>query len=114
MSEFCEQCQAESTDESAGDQKEGMFGREFMGAARHCPDCGSHVATLWQVFMYFPVNPVGSYRYKAGKIGLGEWQFFSRKVPLDVAQVRSTRISGSLVAIIALAIAAVLLYWTYG
>ena len=113
MSEFCERCQAESIDESAGNYKEGMFGREFMGRARRCADCGSHVATLWKVFLYFPVNPVGSYRYKAGKIGIGRTQFFSRKVPLDEAQVRSTRITGSLAAVVILAIAGALFYW-YG
>jgi hypothetical protein len=114
MSEFCEQCRAESMEESAGDYKEGMFGREFKGVARRCPDCGSHVATLWQVFMYFPLNPIGSYRYKPTEFGLGQTKFISRKVPLDAEQVRSTRIVGILEAVIILAGAGALLYWKYG
>jgi hypothetical protein len=109
--EFCDKCTKESTDETAGSFTQGMFGREFMGEARRCADCNSWVATLWQVFLYFPLTPIGSYRYKTAKIGLGGTRFYSRKVPLDQEQVRSTRISGSIVAAIAIAVAVALIYW---
>jgi hypothetical protein len=90
-----------------------MFGRQFMGQARRCATCGSWVATLWQVFLHFPVTPIGSYRYKSGKIGLGKVTFFSRKVPLDEEQVRSTRTSGTITAIVVFVLAGALLYWKY-
>jgi hypothetical protein len=111
--QFCEKCRAESTDETAGSYTEGMFGREFMGQARRCPDCDSWVATLWQVFLHFPMTPIGTFRYKQGKVGFGKVTFFTRKVPLDEEQVRSTRTSGTIMAILVFAIAAGLLYWKY-
>jgi hypothetical protein len=111
--EFCEKCLAESADESAGNIVEGMFGREFMGQARRCGECSSYVTTLWSLLFYFPVTPIGSYRYKHGKIGFGKVTFFSRKVPLDEEQVKSTRLRGTLTALLVLVAAGVALYIKY-
>jgi hypothetical protein len=112
--EFCSKCRSESSDETAGSFQQGMFGREFMGQARRCAECGSWVTTLWQVFLHFPMTPIGTYRYKSTKGGgLTATRFFSRKMELDEEQVRSTRTSGSIMAAIALAGAGALLYWKY-
>ena len=107
---FCAKCVAESSDESAGSYREGMFGREFRGHARGCPDCGSYVATLWRQFLYFPTSPVGTYRYMHLSAGMGGVKFLSRKLPLDAEQVRKTRVTGTLAAIAVLCIVAVLIY----
>jgi hypothetical protein len=112
--QFCEKCQAESSDESAGNYREGMFGRQFMGRARACAQCGSYAATLWQLFLYFPTSPVGTYRYLHLSTRMGGWSFLSRKVEPDLEQIRKTRISGTISAIVVIALAAALLYWKYG
>lgn len=110
---FCAKCLAESTDESSGGYREGMFGREFRGRARVCPDCGSYVATLWKLFLYFPTSPVGTYRYLHAKITLGGTKFFSRRVPLDAEQVKSTRLTGIVGAILVVGGAALALWLKY-
>ena len=97
---FCAKCLAESSEETAGSYREGLFGREFKGRARVCPDCGSYVSTLWRQFLYIPTVPVGTYRYLHAAVGFGGTKFFSRKVPLDTEQVRKTRISGTLVGLL--------------
>jgi hypothetical protein len=109
--EFCDRCQTESTDDTAGGFKQGMFGREFKGRLRACPDCGSWVATLWSQFLYFPLTPLGTYRMKMGKVGFGgSFRFWSRKLPaLDRTQVKSTRLWGSIGALVVMAGAAVLI-----
>ena len=112
--QFCAKCVAESSDESAGDYQEGMFGRQFMGKARTCAECGSYVATLWQLFLHFPTSPHGTFRYLHIKTGMNSWKYKSRKVPDDEAQIRSTRTSGTITALLVLAIAGALLYWKYG
>ena len=112
--EFCDKCHAESSDESAGDYREGMFGRQFMGNERACTECGSYVATLWSLFLYFPVTPLGTFRYLHLKTRLGGWSFKSRKVPDDHEQIRKTRTSGTITALLVLLIAGGLLYWKYG
>jgi hypothetical protein len=111
--EFCKRCRDESTDESAGSFTQGMFGREFMGQARRCADCNSYVCTLWQLLLYFPMTPIGTYRYKQAKVGFGGVRFFSRKMELDHEQVRTTRRNGTIMAFLVFAVAATLLYWKY-
>jgi hypothetical protein len=110
---FCAKCLAESTDESSGGYREGLFGREFRGRARFCPDCHSYVATLWKLFMYFPTSPVGTYRYLHSKVTLGGVQFLSRRVPLDAEQVRKTRLTGILGASVVVIGAALALWLKY-
>jgi hypothetical protein len=109
--QFCATCRAESSDEAAGGIQRGIFGREFMGQARACADCGSYVATLWRVFLYFPLIPIGSYRYKHDKVHFGSVTFYSRRVPLDLEQVKKTRRTGSISALVVLVLAAILIYW---
>ena len=109
--QFCAACVAESTDETAGSYREGMFGREFRGRARPCATCGSYVATLWRLLLYFPLTPVGTYRYLHAKTGFGGTKFFSRKVPLDPEQVRKTRISGTITALLILVAVGVYIWW---
>ena len=107
---FCAKCIAESTDETSGGYREGLFGREFRGRARACPDCGSYVATLWKLFLYFPTSPVGTYRYLHMSAGLGGVKFLSRRVPLDAEQVKKTRLTGILGAAVVLIGVAIAIY----
>ncbi len=88
-----------------------MFGREFRGRARPCATCGSYVATLWRLFLYFPLTPVGTYRYLHAKAGFTGTKFFSRKVPLDPEQVRKTRIEGTIMAALILVAVGVFIWW---
>lgn len=93
---FCDKCRAESTDESSGSIREGLFGHEFKGEARECQDCRSHVTVLWRVFAGFPVKVVGCYRYKMTGAHFGGLDFISRRVPDDDALIRKTRLMGFL------------------
>lgn len=103
--QFCENCAAESTSESVGDIKEGMFGREFMGEARRCEKCSSYVTVLWRVFLYFPAKAEGCYRYKMVGVHFGGVDFISRRVPDDPVLIRQTRLKGILIAAVLFAAA---------
>jgi len=112
-SQFCDACIAESTDGSAGNFKEGWFGKEFMGDARRCEKCFSTVRVLWRVFCLFPVHVVGCYRYRMTDMDFSSGQmttnFISRRVPDDRELIRKTRIKGIVVAALILAAAATLI-----
>lgn len=101
--QFCAKCVAESSDESSGSIKEGMFGHEFKGEARNCPDCGSYVTVLWKNFFGFPARAIGCYRYKMTDVHFGGNTFISRRVPDDKDLIFKTRLTGILfmVAVIA-------------
>lgn len=108
---FCEKCTAESTQESSGSYREGLFGHEFKGEARKCPVCSSHVAVLWKQFLGFPVKPVGCYRYKMTGVNFGGTNFISRRVPDDAELIGKTRSGGILTMIVIIAIVAALIYF---
>lgn len=93
---FCEKCTGESTDEASGSFREGLFGHEFKGEARECPDCRSYVTVLWKVIAGFPAWHKGCFRYKMTGAHFGGTDFISRRVPDDPALIRRTRLTGIL------------------
>ena len=106
---------AESTEQSAGNVTFGLFGNQFFGHARVCPDCKSYVTTLWRCVLNFPVTPLGTFRYLDGGVTFGGAKFGSRRMPLDADQVREGRRTGYLIAAIAvIVVGGIILYKTLG
>jgi len=107
---FCENCLAESSDETPGDvSATNGFGRKFYGAAAPCTKCGSVVRTLWWTAIDIPLIPRGSYRYKTvsdNEIGMS--RFWARRTQIRWGQIFKTWLFGIIAA--AAIIAAVAIY----
>jgi hypothetical protein len=99
--EFCDQCLASSTDQSAGNTAliNFVIGSCLLGNAGRCAACGSTIKTLWALVV-IPLAPFGSYRVQPTAQG----RYLSRRVPLHWRQVLLTYCIG-------LAIGGPILYW---
>lgn len=107
---FCEDCLAESSDQTPGDvSTTNGFGRKFYGAATPCVTCGSVVRTLWWTAIDIPLVPRGSYRYKTvedDEIRMS--RFWARRTRTRWGQVFKTWLLGLLIG--AVVITAVVIY----
>ena len=107
---FCEDCLAESSDQTPGDvSATNGFGRKFYGAAAPCTKCGSVVRTLWWTAIDIPLMPRGSYRYKTvsdNEVGMS--RFWARRTQTHWGQIFKTWLFGFIAA--AAIIAAVAIY----
>ncbi len=103
---FCEECIAESTDQTPGDvSTTNGVGRKFYGGAKPCPTCGSVIRTLWWTCVDVPIIPRGSYRYKTIKEDtIHMSRFWTRRTETQWSQILKTWLVG-LVAVAAIAVA---------
>ena len=96
---FCEDCLAESTDETPGDVSTvNGCGRQFYGNARPCPKCGSVIKTLWWCMFELPLVPRGSYRYITVSSEGFSSRFWSRRTAMEWGQVLKTWLVGFAIA----------------
>lgn len=107
---FCEECIAESTDQTPGDiSTTNGVGRKFYGGAKPCSTCGSVIRTLWWTCVDVPVMPRGSYRYKTIEDDdIQMSRFWTRRTETQWSQILKTWLIGLLA--VAAAVVAVFVY----
>jgi hypothetical protein len=112
---FCEECRAGSTAPSPGDVSAfNGIGQTFYGDAEPCARCGSVVRVRWLVFLYFPVFPLGTYRYKQIRGGEIERRFLARATHTRWNQVFTQWAWGLLVLLIGVGLFAFVVSLTGG
>ena len=104
---FCEQCRADSTDDSPGGiSAVNGIGRKFYGDAEKCSKCGSVVRVLWFVLASIPIIPLGTYRFQETQSGAVRFRFLARKTHTRWPQVFTHWAVGIVLGVIAFSLIA--------